>query len=66
MKAKFLKTGNIQVTGIWNEAMLEDLDIMAEKSGCTMNATDMGGVDYLISGTKEQIQNFVKLWNSKD
>ena len=65
MKAKLLKTGNIKVTEVFNEGMLEDLDMMVERSGCAITIYDMGGaVDYLISGTKEQIKEFVRLWNS--
>ena len=65
MKAKFLKTGNIKVTEVFNEGMLENLDLMVERSGCAITIYDMGGaVDYLISGTKEQIKEFVRIWNS--
>jgi hypothetical protein len=63
MKAKCLKKG-IVVSQIFNESMLDDVDYMAEKAGCKMAAQDMGGTEYLITGTTEQLNTFIKLWNS--
>ena len=63
MRASFIKKGTqIKVSGIYNESMLDDVYMYCKKSGCSFE-TQNYCTEAIVSGTKEQLEKFVKLWN---
>jgi len=62
MKVRQNKT-SITFSEVYNEGMLEVIQVAADKSGVNMKAMDMGGTKYKITGTQAQLSAFVAAYN---
>ena len=53
---------SIKVTEVLNESLMERVIEVIEKSGCKHQMKDFG-TTYIITGTSEQLNNFIDIWN---